>query len=105
MIRLLLIFFFAGFVSESSGQSNSCEYFNITVVKDTTLLDTGKAKITIHVKGETGKVVYLFGNDKKQPINADNIYGNSISELSKGTYYCFVIDEAGCRKKLSIDLN
>jgi hypothetical protein len=61
-------------------------------------------EITITAEGGQGKIRYFIFKENGYPINSNNELINSVKNLKKGKYKCSVMDEAGCIKKLSIEL-
>ena len=62
-------------------------------------------EIIIQAKGGLGKLHYFFFNERGYPINSTKEEQNSIKNLGKGIYKCSVVDENGCIKQLTIELN
>lgn len=83
--------------------TDPCENLKVeTEVKHTTdKLKNGEVELT--VTGGTAPFKYVFFNEKGYPLSFDND-SNTLNNRGAGKFFCTVIDNEGCQKKIKIDI-
>ncbi len=101
MIILTFILFLCSSIGPIAlGESGMCDDMEITI-------DVEKQSNTVIVNVDSGHepYQYLFYDKSQKLLNRNNTTLNTNKFLKPGRYYCAVIDNSGCMKKVEFDIN
>ena len=82
---------------------NNCEV-RATVEVDESQAIHNDAKAVIKVQEGTAPFKYIFYEELTGKLLQKNFEKGRVDNLKKGTYYCIVIDNKGCSKKIQFQI-
>lgn len=107
MLKLYIISFLAlnSIVgSAPDGAFGNCDSMEVEIAVENSSRDITKSKVTVSVKGGKAPIYYVFYRPSGHLLSK-NMESNSVDELSKGVYFCSVVDAEGCTKKIELKVD
>ena len=102
-ILSLILLLWGNFNSTDIGSKNvtECESMQLT----TEIIGESTYEVSIGVTGGIKPFEFLFYSKDQKIINRDDTKSNSIKLSQKGKYFCAVIDNSGCLKRIEFNIN
>jgi hypothetical protein len=93
-----------GYFSSTVAQDrNKCE-LRAEINVESSLPSPQKNKVTVKLEDGIAPIKYIFYEEFSGRLLQKDFSKNSVDDLEKGSYYCLIIDDNGCTKKIQFQI-
>jgi len=89
-----------GSVLPADNSVSNCDQFKVI---GEVQLQGDAASIAVKTSGGQAPLTYIFSKESGHLVT-ENFQSNIVSGLSKGKYYCTVVDKNSCKKTIEIEI-